>query len=90
MMTFDEWLVRRRIQSEGLWMSDDNSTIGLSPTNPLPKNSASNKSLKKKPKPLTAAVPTFKPYKPAQPARFVPAKPAQPAKIVMQKRGVSR
>ena len=55
------------------------------PANPLPKDSAVNKSLKQKPKPLPAAVPVFKPWKPAQPAKLQPFKPAQPAKIVMQK-----
>jgi hypothetical protein len=32
-----------------------------------------------------AAVPVFKPWKPAEPAKLQPFKPAQPAKIVMQK-----
>lgn len=71
-----EWLFKTR------WTT---TLKGISPMNPLPKDSAFNKSLKQKPKPLPSGVPTFKPWKPAQPARFVPCKPAQPAKITMQK-----
>ncbi|WP_146434729.1 hypothetical protein [Blastopirellula retiformator] len=66
-------------------LGSDGRLKGMSPANPLPKDSAFNKSLKQKPKPLPAAVPVFKPWKPAEPARFKPFKPAQPAKIVMQK-----
>ncbi|MCG6157762.1 hypothetical protein [Rubinisphaera margarita] len=57
----------------------------MSPANPLPRDSAVNKSLSKKPKPPPTGVPVFKPWKPAQPAKLQPFKPAQPAKIVMQK-----
>jgi len=84
MKTFHEWL-RERQQQEGLLLNADGRLKGMSPANPLPKDSAVNKSLKQKPKPLPATVPVFKPWKPAQPARFQPFKPAQPAKIVMQK-----
>jgi hypothetical protein len=62
-----------------------NAVIGLSKMNPLSRDSAANKSLSKKPKPPPSAVPVFKPWKPAQPAKLQPFKPAQPAKIVMQK-----
>ncbi|MCY2944658.1 MAG: hypothetical protein NT142_09010 [Planctomycetota bacterium] len=41
MKPFHEWLAMR----EGLWLNDKNSVIGLSRLNPLPKNSAVNKSL---------------------------------------------
>jgi hypothetical protein len=34
---------------EGLWLNDKNAVIGLSRLNPLPKNSAVNKSLAKGP-----------------------------------------
>jgi hypothetical protein len=70
---------------EGVLINTDGRLKGISPLNPLPKDSAFNKSLKSKPKALPSGVPTFKPWKPAQPARFVPYKPAQPAKIVMRK-----
>jgi hypothetical protein len=43
--SFHEWLAMR----EGLWLNDKNAVIGLSRLNPLPKNSAVNKSLAKKP-----------------------------------------
>ena len=46
----DEWLAMR----EGLWLNDKNAVIGMSRLNPLPKNSAVNKSLAKKPKPAKA------------------------------------
>jgi hypothetical protein len=58
--------------------------IGLSRLNPLPKNSAVNKSLAKKSKPPPSGVPVFKPWKPAEPAKLQPFKPAKPAKFVMQ------
>jgi hypothetical protein len=45
MMTFHEWLTMR----EGLWLNDKNAVIGLSRLNPLPKASAVNKSLAKRP-----------------------------------------
>ncbi|MEQ9410030.1 MAG: hypothetical protein RIK87_20000 [Fuerstiella sp.] len=56
----------------------------------MPRDSAVNKSLSKKPKPPPSGVPPQekqhrKPWKPAQPAKLQPFKPAQPAKIVMQK-----
>lgn len=86
MKTFHEWLAeRQRRQCEGLWLNDDNAVIGLSKLNPLPKDSAVNKSLSKKPKPSKPATPGVKPFKPAQPATLQPFKPAQTAKIVMQK-----
>ncbi len=50
MKTFHEWLAMR----EGLWLNEKNAVIGLSRRNPLPKNSAVNKSLAKKPKPAKA------------------------------------
>lgn len=84
MMTFHEWL-RERQQQEGLLLSIDGRLKGISPLNPLPKDSAFNKSLKQKPKTLPSGVPTFKPWKAAQPARFVPYKPAQSAKVTVQK-----
>lgn len=75
-----------------------NTVIGLSKLNPLPRDSAVNKSLSKKPgvichrcgdEPPPSGVSVFKPWKPAQPAKLQPFKPAQPAKIVMQKSIVS-
>jgi hypothetical protein len=45
MTTFHEWLAMR----EGLWLNDKNAVIGLSRLNPLPKNSAVNKSVAKGP-----------------------------------------
>lgn len=45
MKTFHEWLA---IQ-EGLWLNDKNAVLDLSRLNPLPKNSAVNKSLAKRP-----------------------------------------
>jgi hypothetical protein len=45
MKTFQEWLAMR----EGLWLNDKNAVIGLSRLNPLPKDSAVNKSLAKGP-----------------------------------------
>ncbi|TWT34219.1 hypothetical protein Enr8_16130 [Blastopirellula retiformator] len=85
MKTFHEWLRERQKQCEGLLLGSDGRLKGMSPANPLPKDSAFNKSLKQKPKPPPSGVPVFKPWKPAEPARFQPFKPAQPAKIVMQK-----
>ncbi len=71
MKTFHEWLrERQRRQCEGLWLNDKNAVIGLSKLNPLPRDSAVNKSLKQKPKPLPSGVPVFKPWKPAQPAKL--------------------
>lgn len=66
-----------------MWLKDKNAVIGLSKMNPLPKDSAVNKSLTKKP--AIVATPTVKPFKPAQPTNLQPFKPAQPAKVVMQK-----
>jgi len=84
--TFHEWLAeRQRRQCEGLWLNDKNAVIGLSKMNPLPRDSAVNKSLSKKPKPPLSGVPVFKPWKPTRPAKLHFVKPAQPAKIVMQK-----
>jgi hypothetical protein len=45
MMTFHEWLTMR----EGLWLNDKNAVVVLSKMNPLPRVSAVNKSLSKKP-----------------------------------------
>jgi hypothetical protein len=86
MKTFHEWMVEReRQQQEGLLLNADGRLNGMSPANPLPTDSAVNKSLSQKPKPPPSGVPVFKPWKPAQPAKLQPFKPAQPAKIVMQK-----
>ena len=48
MKTFQEWLAERT-KNVGLWLNDKNGVIGLSRLNPLPKNSAVNKSLAKGP-----------------------------------------
>jgi hypothetical protein len=61
MKTFDEWLAERQQQCEGLWLNDKNAVIGLSKMNPLPGDSAVNKSLSKKPKPPPSGVPVFQP-----------------------------
>ncbi|PQO30426.1 hypothetical protein DTL21_24030 [Bremerella cremea] len=89
MKTFHEWL-RERQQQEGLLLNADGRLKGMSPANPLPRDSAVNKSLSKKPKSPPLGVPPdkrqhCKPWKPAQPAKLQPFNPAQPAKIVMQK-----
>ena len=58
MKTFHEWLAMR----EGLWLNDRIAVIGRSWLNPLPKNSAVNKSLPKKPaktKPMLVDVHAF-------------------------------
>ena len=72
MKTFQEWLAMR----EGLWLNDKNAVIRLSRLNPLPKNSAVNKSLAKKPKPAKpmpgVAAATPKPFKVTPPAAFKP------------------
>lgn len=51
MKTFCEWLAERKAKAknEGLWLNDKNAVIGLSRLNPLPKDSAVNKSLAKGP-----------------------------------------
>jgi hypothetical protein len=64
----DPLVLRQRY--EGVLLNTDGRLKGISPMNPLPKDSAFNKSLKQKPKPLPSGVPTFKPWKAAQPARF--------------------
>ncbi|QDU37406.1 hypothetical protein Mal4_17170 [Maioricimonas rarisocia] len=88
MKTFHEWLAeRQRRQCEGLWLNDKNAVIGLSKMNPLPRDSAVNKSLSRQPKPptdqggrrLLAAAMTLPP--PAGVPVFKPWKPAQPAKL---------
>ena len=84
MKTFHEWL-RERQQLEGLKLNADGRLKGMSPAIPLPRDSAVNNSLSKKPKPPPSDVPVFKPWKPAQPAKLQPFKPAQSAKILMQK-----
>jgi hypothetical protein len=68
MKTFHQWL-RERQQQEGLLLNADGRLKGMSPANPLPRDSAVNKSLSKKPKP-PSAVPVFKPWKPAQLAKL--------------------
>jgi hypothetical protein len=45
MKTFHEWLAERMAKNEGLWLNDKNAVVGRSRLNPLPKNSAVNKSL---------------------------------------------
>ena len=60
MKTFHEWLREQR-QCEGLWLNDKHAVIGLSKMKPLPRDSAVNKSLSKKPKPLPSGVAVFKP-----------------------------
>lgn len=45
MKTFHEWLAERMAKNESLWLNDKNAVIRLSRLNPLPKNSAVNKSL---------------------------------------------
>ncbi|MEW4565150.1 hypothetical protein AB1K70_21685 [Bremerella sp. JC770] len=90
MKTFHEWLAEReRWQCEGPAFNDKNAVIGLSKINPLPRDSAVNKSFSKKPTPPPSGVPVFKPWKPAQPARLQPSQPAQPAKIVMQNQSIT-
>ena len=68
MMTFHEWLAMR----EGLWLNDKNAVIGLSRLNPLPKNSAVNKSLAKGPAKAMPGVAAATPFKPNQPVTFLP------------------
>ncbi|MBR9803380.1 hypothetical protein GYB59_17575 [bacterium] len=58
MKTLHEWLREQRAVRKGLWLNEKNAVIGLSKLNPLPKDSAVNKSLSKKPKPAKAATPT--------------------------------
>jgi len=60
MKTYQEWLPMQ----EGLWMNDRNAVIGLSRLNPLPKDSAANKSLPKAAKAM--------PFKPKRTATFKP------------------
>jgi hypothetical protein len=78
MKTFHEWLAMR----EGLWLNDKNAVIGLSRLNPLPKNSAVNKSLANRPKPAKAmlGVAAATPFKPTPPAVFKPKAIASPAR----------
>lgn len=75
MKTFQEWLAERT-KSEGLWLNDKNAVIGLSRLNPLPKNSAVNKSLAKGPAKAKAmlgvAAATPKPFKATPTAAFKP------------------
>jgi hypothetical protein len=69
MKTFHEWLAMR----QGLWLNDKNAVIGLSRLNPLPRNSAVNKSLAKKPAKAKAVLgvgATPKPFKAMAPAAF--------------------
>jgi len=81
MKTFHEWLVEQR-QCEGLWLNDKNAVVGLSKLNPLPRDSAVNKSLSKQP--ARAATPTVKP---AQPATLQPFKAKAVGKAVDQRMG---
>jgi hypothetical protein len=75
MKMFHEWLAeRQRRQCEGLWLNDKNAVIGLSKLNPLPRDSAVNKSLSKKPKAPKPATPTRQPVMPARPAKLQPFK----------------
>ncbi len=60
MKTFHEWLAMR----EGLWLNDKNAVIGMSRLNPLPKNSAVNKSLAKGPANTKAMLGVVKTPKP--------------------------
>jgi hypothetical protein len=73
MKTFNEWLADR-MKNEGLWLNDKNAVIGLSRLNPLPKNSAVNKSWAKGPAKakLGVAPATPKPFKAMAPAAFKP------------------
>jgi hypothetical protein len=81
MKTFHDSLAdRERRQCEALWLNDKNAVVGLSKLNPLPRDSAVNKSLSKKPKPPKPATPTVQPFKPAPPAMLQPFK----AKIVFR------
>lgn len=66
MKTFHEWLRERQKLQEVLLLGSDGRLKGMSPANPLPKDSAFNKSLKQKPKPPPSGAPVFKPWKPAQ------------------------
>jgi hypothetical protein len=82
MKTFYEWPAEREErQCEGFWLNDKNALIRLLKLNPLPKDSAVNKSLNKKLKPPLSDVPVFKPCKAAEPARLEPFKPAYGAYI---------
>ena len=47
--TFHERLAERTAKNEGLWLNDKNAVVVLSKMNPLPRVSAVNKSLSKKP-----------------------------------------
>lgn len=61
MKTFHEWLAERMAKNEGLWLNDKNAVIGMSRLNPLPKNSAVNKSLAKGPAKAKAMLPVVVP-----------------------------
>jgi hypothetical protein len=81
MTTYHEWLAMR----EGLWLNDKKAVIGLSRLNPLPKNSAVNKSFAKKPKTAKEkpmlGVAAATPFKPKPPASFEPLKLPKPTKV---------
>jgi len=83
MKTFHEWLAERT-KNEGLWLNDKNAVIGLSRLNPLPKNSAVNKSLAKGPakaKAMPGVAPaTPKPFKAIAPAAFKPKAIPRPSR----------
>ena len=80
MKTFHEWVAMR----EGFWLNDKNAVFGLSRLNPLPKNSAVNRSLAKGPAKAKAvpgvAAATPKPFKPTPPAAFNPKAIPSPAR----------
>jgi len=67
MKTFHGWLRERHKQQEG-----------MSPANPLPKDSEVNKSLKQNPKALPSGVPTFKPWKPCSTGTVCEDRNAEP------------
>jgi hypothetical protein len=83
MKTFHEWL-RERQQQEGLLLNADGRLKGMSPANPLPRDSAVNKSLSKKPKPPPSGA-GVQAVEACSTSQVQPFKPAQSAKIVMQK-----
>jgi hypothetical protein len=74
MKTFHEWLAERTTKNEGLWLNDKNAVSGMSRLNPLPKNSAVNRSLAKGPAKAKAmlGVAAATPFKPKPPAAFEP------------------
>jgi hypothetical protein len=54
MKTSHEWMAeRQRQQCEGMLLNADGRLKGMSPANPLPRDSAVNKNLSRQPKPPT-------------------------------------